>query len=673
VKAEVKSDTFFVGVKERAVELARPETLLLVALIVASVTRLGWLDLVEFKSDEAVGLNIAASIARGQALPLTGVDDWSGSPYPPFFVYLMAVPELVTHSAAIATGFVGLLDVLAIGATYLLARSLFGRVAGATATLLYAVSPWGIIYSRKVWDQDTLPLFDTLGLFCLILALKDRRRSLILPGVALLTLATQLHPTAYALAAPAAVLIAGCLWIDRQRPGRSTGWIAGGVLAAVAIESPYLAWQARNGWPIRNVVHRLANTVSQTDLSTFRLAASAAFGNGYPTLAEVPNQWRVASAIELALFAVGLLVVARLVLGPSSVESRFIGVALLAWLAAPVVPQIRHSIPLYPHYFIVLYPLPFVLMGVGIGWLWSCKWSFPRQHAVPTRAEVTTRRAVAVGAVVVPVTLGIVAFAQYVAALRDGAVLDAFGAPLGRQEALMQTAARLAPNGVVYLAADGDLAKSLDYLADGRWRVFDDRVELVLPQRSAAALVVTDPTTLAAQLATAWFGSQATASVSLGGQGHALLYRISQSADGAAVRRPAVPVVFEDGLALGGYRIHPGTKSNQVRIDLLWTLNASLPAKAPTLFQHLVDARGQTLGQVDGLVYGRVDWRPGEYFVTQYSLKRPATTAPYDLQVGLYDYPSMQRLRILDPPPGAPTDSIDLGQVTVQSSSPGNG
>ncbi|MGH2459258.1 MAG: ArnT family glycosyltransferase, partial [Chloroflexota bacterium] len=342
-----------------------------IALVFAAITRLGWPGLVQFEYDESWALSVASSIARGQALPLVGIGSSLNVPNAPFFVYLMALPELLGRDPSTATAFVGLLGAGAVAATYGFARSLFDPIAAGAAAILYAVSPWGIIYSRKVWEQDTLPIFVTLGFWALFTSLLRGKPRLLAPGVVLLALATQLHPTAFFLAVPAAVLVIGSVILDRARSASIARWLAIGLLVALVTEAPFIVWQAGHGWPTIAALGHAGGDHGQFDLTAFRLAASAVAGNGYPLQAQAANPWKLASLIEA-----GLLVLGSAALGAQALRSgrgapRAAALAILAWLATPILAQIHHGVPLYPHYFIVLYPAAFVVMGVGVATLWG--------------------------------------------------------------------------------------------------------------------------------------------------------------------------------------------------------------------------------------------------------------------------------------------------------------
>ncbi len=638
-----------------------------VAVVMAALTRLGWPGLVQFEYDESWALSVASSIARGQAFPLVGIGSSLNVPNAPFFVYLMAIPELIGRDPSIATGLVGLLGTAAVAATYGFVRTLFDPIVSGAAAILYAVSPWGIIYSRKVWEQDTLPIFVTLGFWALFAGVLRGKPRLIAPGVVLLALATQLHPTAFFLVVPAAILVIGSFVLGRSRSPLAFRWLVVGLLVAFAAEMPFLIWQVEHGWPTIEAFRHLARDPGQIDLGALRLASSAIAGSGYPLQAQVPNPWKPASFVEAALLSIGVVALGVRAFRPGPGAPRLTAITLLAWLVTPVLGQMRHSVPLYPHYFIVLYPVAFVVMGVGVSTLAGIRVLGPGRAS---GALLIRPRTIAAGlaavTVLLPAILGVVAFEEYASALARGATLPEFGVPLGQQKAFYATANRLARGGAVYFGTHGSLSPTLGYLSGGSWRVFDDRQGLHLPgveQRSI--LAIDDPASDAGQLARRWLGPEEVASLALSAQTTVTLYRLAPGGAETASGYRALDVPFSNGLTLSGFRVTGDRAGRKLSIDLHWRFDGPPPAKSPTVFNHLVDPRGETVSGVDGLAYAPSDWKEHEVFLDEFDLAWPAASGPYHLQVGLYDYPSMQRFRLLRPIDGGPIDWFDLGPVRL--------
>jgi hypothetical protein len=631
------------------------------AMAIAALTRLGWLGLVEFKNDESWAMRMAVAIARGQDLPLVGIGSSLGIPNAPFFVYLMALPALLDRNPTVATGFIAVLGVLAVGIAHGIAARVADRVAAVAAALFYAVSPWGIIFSRKIWAQDALPAFVGLCFWALLASVLTGRRILIAPAVILLTLSTQLHPTAFFLVPPALVLIGGCLVLDRTHPGATLRWLAVGLIGALLIELPFLIWQMENGWPLAAIVRRLGEGPARVDGLAFSLAGSVAVGNGYPTLAQVPNSWRPAGIIEAALLVIGSTVLIARIRQKGALSQRICAAALLLWLATPVLGQVRHAVPLYPHYFIVLYPAPFVVAGMGVSTLYQ----WVAEHA---RGSILGPW-IAAAVTGLPVLIGMLAFAAYIDALARGAVQAAFGAPLASQLTLLETADRLAAGGSVYLGTHDDLAPSLVFLSGGRWRAFDDRRGLCLPAAPRPAiLAITDPHTTAGQLANRWLSDDYLTDVPLDSLTQAALFRIRPGVVESAADFHSLEVAFEDGMILSGYRLAIDQANRRLLVDLHWRLGPNPSAKPPTVFNHLVDARGVNAAGADGLAYDGPVWNAGDTCIDEFAIPWPVQPGMYRLEVGLYDYPSMRRFRIVRPIPGAPSDSLDLGTVVLPPS-----
>src|SRR5262245_62011667 len=169
-------------------------------LLAAAYLRLAHIDLAELRREEAWNLLAAADLVAGRRLPLTGMGtSVAGLENGPALVYLLALPLLVARDAALASAFVALTNVAALGVAALLARRVFGWPAALFGAAAYAVGSWAVYFSRKIWPNDPMPLFSALLALGLYLAVSGgQARGLLLAGLSL-RLPLNLHPSSLAL------------------------------------------------------------------------------------------------------------------------------------------------------------------------------------------------------------------------------------------------------------------------------------------------------------------------------------------------------------------------------------------------------------------------------------------------------------------------------------------
>ena len=194
-------------------------TLLAVILLITAVLRMGWPGLTEFKADEAHLLKLAWNMADFEAFPLRGISSSVGFPNFPMSVWLYALPLFVWKSVISATLFTGLLNTLAVLGCYWLVRRYWGVEAALTAALLFAVSPWAIHHSRKIWAQNLLPFFVVGWGITAVLTFVESRPKYIILHFLCLAIAAQAHLAAFALI-PATGLIMLLFW--RRIPWKET-------------------------------------------------------------------------------------------------------------------------------------------------------------------------------------------------------------------------------------------------------------------------------------------------------------------------------------------------------------------------------------------------------------------------------------------------------------------
>ena len=139
-----------------------------VTIAAAVASRFSWLNLMEFKGDEAEACRLAlhalgySEPGVGRFFPTQGLTSSIGVPNPPLFVYLMAVPLAIVRSPLAAVSAVAAANVASIWVCYVAGKRCFSPFVGLASAALLALSPWGIVFSRKIWAQDLLPLCSTL-------------------------------------------------------------------------------------------------------------------------------------------------------------------------------------------------------------------------------------------------------------------------------------------------------------------------------------------------------------------------------------------------------------------------------------------------------------------------------------------------------------------------------
>jgi Dolichyl-phosphate-mannose-protein mannosyltransferase len=342
----------------------RPDVVLPAAILAAaSVARFSWLDLMEFKGDEANAARLALHVLGysepgvGRFFPTAGLVSSIGIPNPPLFVYLVAIPMAIVHSPIAAAAAIAAANVLAVWLTFVAGRRCFGRFVGLASAAMLAVSPWGIVFSRKIWAQDLLPLFTTLFLLQLHGLLVRRRPRSAFWLIVVTAAAVQLHFSACVL------VVVAALALVVARRDLAWRWVAAGLVVAILSYVPYLAFHA--GSILHSAEHR-SPYLGPNLIERFRAASGYTFGivggggMGY-LIGKGSTLGRVASDVLGILAPVGLVVAWR----RESGRRGRLAMLMLVWYALPLTILTALAIRPYMHYVIILLPLPYL----GIAYL----------------------------------------------------------------------------------------------------------------------------------------------------------------------------------------------------------------------------------------------------------------------------------------------------------------
>lgn len=322
-------------------------------LLLAAVFRLSNLDYVEFKNDEAYNLLLALEWIDGGTLPLVGDASSIGTHNPPLFVWLLALPLLVTRDPALVTGCIALCNVLAAGVLWRFGCRWFGTAAGTVAALWLAVNPWAVFYARKIWMPDVLACF-TLALFYLLyrVAVDGARR--LAPAVLLLLAAVMLLYPPTVFFTP--VVAAGFL-LAVPRP-RWRDLLAGALLAGL-LALPYVWHDWQHDWSNLRQYRRAAALPVQVQPAALRLPLlmTTTF-EFWPGRAAYGTAQAALDGAVLLVVAAGLLHLVR-----RWRDRR--AALLLLWLLVPMLFLLLHRAPLQRRYFIALLPAAGLVFGIG--------------------------------------------------------------------------------------------------------------------------------------------------------------------------------------------------------------------------------------------------------------------------------------------------------------------
>ena len=212
-----------------------------------------------------------------------------------------------------------LLGIATIWLVYYVTNSFFNKKAGLIASLLYAIAPIVIIYSRSSWNPNVMPFFSLLTLYTLYKGLEGRKWFLLFSGV-LLGITLQLHYIAVFLGA---ITFFYVIFVELLRKKASAIFskklfkIIWPYLWDLLLGlSPFLVFEARHGFQnIRNIIDFIlfsgeTGTVSNF-LSTISFVFTRIFGGlvfNYPGLTMQNNFPKMQLTVWLVFsFIVGIL------------------------------------------------------------------------------------------------------------------------------------------------------------------------------------------------------------------------------------------------------------------------------------------------------------------------------------------------------------------------------
>lgn len=634
-------------------------------VLLAACLRLARLELIEFKTDEVMQLDMALQMAREGVFPLAGSFTSIWMPKGPLFTWLMALPVLFSRDPRVATGFIAALNALACGGLYLVGRRYYGRCASGLAGLLYAVNPWAVLYARKVFTDDVLAPFCLLLWWGLLRWLADERPGGLALALGSLGALLMITWSPWPLALLTFILLAANL--------RRVRWkhCALGAGVALALTAPWLIYQARGGFA--GVVSLWVRVTSGAMDAGQEAGAAADWwrplrnalwlhsGLNYASLAGPSaglfrpwpawlgwTRYLLAGLLGAGLIQAAWRGIRSLRRGTDAREAAAWRVHAL-WVWLPLLGFALQPGELYLHYLVVLFPAGAMALGLAGE---RCARLALGACRGPARRAAAVLLAALLAAVVFYQAGSFIYLLGFVTRHETH-----YGVPLAwwRQvTAAVADEARAAGTDELWVVAEGgDPAMHtepsvLSYLLAGRLELVflgaGGQEGLPLPvERAGVYLVTRASPPVEAALAELGAAQQAAFTQPGGARQARLLTAQPRPLETlfSALAQPGLPLINYDGPALLGYAWQgPAAAGGRVALAALWELQLD-PAAAPgqrSFSLQVYDSSGRIIAQDDGYALAERSWRRGRYLLQWFALDLPAGLDAGEYQAALACY-----------------------------------
>jgi hypothetical protein len=133
---------------------------------------------------------------------------------------------------------------------------------------------------------------------------------------------------------------------------------------------------------------------------------------------------------------------------------------------------------------------------------------------------------------------------------------------------------------------------------------------------------------------------------------------------------------FANGTAFLGYQMDQVVPDVPIRVGSAlevwlawWVASPPPPGVSYHFFVHLLDEEGGLRSQHDGAGFPTSSWRAGDLVLSRFSVPIPEDLSPgrYAVWAGLYSYPDVVNVPVLDVAGNPAADRVALGDVAVTS------
>lgn len=348
-------------------------------LLASLLFRITNLNIIEFKGDEAINLFLASRPVFGHPFPPGSTISSIGVLNPPLINYLLFPLTILSTDPKSVSLAIGIINAIAIIFFFSLFRKYYGTVVMGVTTFLLALSPWSILYSRKIWAQDLLLPLLILLLYSVHKIVLEKKEIFWFFYILASLFIIQLHqPSLFFVS----ILT---IYLFLSRPKFSTKYIFLGILLGLLPCIPYVLYQYYHACPDCSALQNAGGKLSETyDLVIFQRPFQILSQGNFrfilgDNIAVFSQDYSPAYALR-KLFYVEYLILpfGMYVFWKKHKQMRNL---VYCTLTLPVIYFLLRIVP-HMHYFVIIIPLLFLFLGSGIGNLLSHKNPFVKGGAI---------------------------------------------------------------------------------------------------------------------------------------------------------------------------------------------------------------------------------------------------------------------------------------------------
>lgn len=367
-----------------------------ILLIAASLRLYRIADYMTFLGDEGRDVLVVYNILHGHLTLLGPTSSVGGFFLGPIYYYFMAPFLLLFNYNPVGPAvMVALFGIVTVWFVYKIGTEFFDESTGLIASFLYAISPVVVIYSHSSWNPNLMPIFTIMTLYTIYKAAEKNSGKLFLLGGLFLGVLIQLH---YLATFVGLIIIVYLLFIKILLK-QDLQWTWLNILTKSISEnffifigfvigfSPFLAFEARHGFPnimsiFKFVFHSSDVNGSGNYTSIIQDVFFRLFGRlvtAFPPPAQVSLQAHPALfGLYIFTWALGILsflyFIMQCVQEFRFRDKKFLQIALLfVWFIVGILLFGFYKKQIYDYYFEFLFPLPFLIVGLFLSYLWYQK------------------------------------------------------------------------------------------------------------------------------------------------------------------------------------------------------------------------------------------------------------------------------------------------------------